>query len=80
LLNNVLKHAHATEATVNITGYEHYLDLTVEDNGVGFIKKTMQHNMGLSTISHRVQALAGAFTIDSSPGNGTTINIEIPLI
>lgn len=79
LINNILKHANATEATVNITGYHKHIDITIEDNGKGFNKVTQQYNMGLNTINSRILALKGSIAIDTAIGKGTTINIEIPL-
>lgn len=78
LLSNMLKHANATEATVSLTGYEDYIDITVEDNGNGFSRDMQTSGLGLSAIASKTEAFSGTFTVDSSPGNGTTINIEIP--
>lgn len=80
LLNNTLKHAKATEATVSITGYDHLLDITVEDNGVGFNKNKASNSVGLAAIESRIQELTGVLSIDTAPGKGTTINIEIPIV
>ncbi len=82
LINNIIKHANATEASVIITGYDHMLDIIVEDNGKGFnVKKLKNKGLGLDTIKKRVENMKGNFTIDSNlDKGGCSISIEIPLI
>lgn len=81
LLSNVVKHAHATHASVNLTAYDDFLNIIVEDNGVGFDTKNLpkKEGMGLSSIEIRVEKLNGSFEADSFPNHGSTINIDIPL-
>lgn len=82
LLNNLLKHAQATEACLQFVQHEQELLLTFEDNGRGFDVASalrQQSGIGLSNLRYRVEdALQGKLHIDSSPGRGTTISIEIP--
>ncbi len=80
LLNNIIKHAHATHATINLTSYDENLNIMVEDNGKGFNATVLPETegMGLSNIEKRIENLDGTFEIDSHPGRGTTINIDIP--
>lgn len=82
LLSNIVKHAQATEASVSLTAYEQFINLMIEDNGVGFesIKLPESDGMGLSSIEKRIENLDGTFEIDSQIGYGTTINIDIPLL
>lgn len=82
LINNIIKHAHATEASVIITGYDHMLDIIVEDNGKGLDVNVKKHNgTGLINIKKRVENMNGTFTIDSNPQKGgCSISIEIPLV
>ncbi len=81
LLNNIIKHSKATNASISITGGPQSLDIMVEDNGQGFNYSTdFKNGMGLSSIKKKVESLNGRFFVDSSPGNGTTINLEIPTI
>ncbi|MCP3929249.1 MAG: tetratricopeptide repeat protein [Bacteroidetes bacterium] len=81
LLNNILKHAHATEITLQITELEDQLNIIVEDNGRGFDYDPANPNygMGLNNIQARVKHLGGSFEIDSSAGNGTSVILNIPL-
>ncbi|WP_194850621.1 tetratricopeptide repeat-containing sensor histidine kinase [Nonlabens antarcticus] len=82
LLSNIVKHAGASTASINIVGSDTSINLMVEDDGQGFIldrtKKT--DGMGLTSIEARVEDMDGQFEIDSNPGHGTTITIEIPFI
>jgi two-component system, NarL family, sensor kinase len=82
LLNNVIKHAGATKAIVQLIKYPDYINITVEDNGRGFeYQKTVEENkgIGLSSIVSRVNYLKGTMHIDAVPGRGTTIIIDIPM-
>lgn len=79
LLNNVLKHAAATEVLVQINRHDKLLSLTVEDNGKGFMPEGLSVGMGLTSIEMRVQALSGKMEIHSVPGRGTSVFIQLPL-
>ncbi|HUR67076.1 MAG TPA: sensor histidine kinase [Chitinophagaceae bacterium] len=80
LINNVVKHAHATKGAVQLVGYTDYINLTVEDNGCGFQAGSHEKGgIGLGNVAARVEYLKGKMDIDSAPGKGTTIIIEIPL-
>jgi hypothetical protein len=82
LLSNVVKHAGATEASINIVGSKNTIDLMVEDNGSGFVSGSSKKSsgMGLYSIETRVEEMDGTFDIDSNSGHGTTITIEIPTL
>jgi len=79
LLNNILKHAEATEVTIQLLKIEHGVNIMVIDNGVGFDTENLvlEKGMGLKSVQARVEEMNGEFTIDSSKGNGTTITIEL---
>lgn len=80
LVNNIVKHANATEAIVQLMQNDNVLYLTVEDNGIGFDPlKIKKDSAGMSNIRSRVEFLSGTFEIDSTPDKGTSININIPL-
>lgn len=78
LLTNILKHAKATEASVQIFDMGDILQIIVEDNGVGFDTQTPISGIGIRNVISRVDFLKGVINIDSNK-NGTTIIIEIPL-
>lgn len=81
LIQNILKHAAASLALVQLSQHNEFLDITVEDNGVGMPEeKIKQGGIGLQSIKRRVQELQGNFHISSTPGSGTTIYIEFNLL
>lgn len=79
LLSNILKHANATEAIIQLTRLNGELNISVEDNGKGFDPEKIKYGMGIKNMEARVQALDGSFFIDSGKGNGTTVMIDLPV-
>ena len=81
LITNVIKHAEATEATINISHFDDNLNIIIEDNGKGFNFNNINLNngMGLSSIKKRIEHLDGNFQIDSVLKRGTSIIINIPV-
>ncbi|WP_042479795.1 tetratricopeptide repeat-containing sensor histidine kinase [Solitalea canadensis] len=79
LINNIIKHADASEALVQLSFQEDVLSITVEDNGKGFDLTTATNGAGLSSIQTRVAALGGSFELTGSINNGTTVFIEFDL-
>ena len=77
-VNNILKHAQATEINIQLIRQENNLTIMIEDDGKGFDMGSIKKNgRGLSNITTRAQWLNGTVAFDSSPGRGTTISIEI---
>ena len=67
--------------SIQLIKYPEYINLIVEDNGQGFDKhKAMEEKkgIGLGNVLSRVEFLKGTVDIDSAPGKGTTVIIEIP--
>ncbi|HVW98895.1 MAG TPA: sensor histidine kinase [Candidatus Babeliaceae bacterium] len=79
LLKNIVAHACATRALVQLTVNENVLALTVEDNGLGFTKNESAHGIGIHNLTTRVSGLHGHYTIESEQGQGTSIFIEFDL-
>ena len=81
LITNIIKHAEATKATINLTWYEKNLNIIIEDDGLGFDtnKINFQNSMGLSSIKTRIIHLKGTFNIDTTLGKGSSILIDIPI-
>jgi signal transduction histidine kinase len=77
LLHNVLKHAHATEATVQLVEHDDAVSLLVEDNGVGMTGDTPD-GQGLRTIRSRVAYRSGHLEISRRPEGGTMVVVEVP--
>ena len=74
LINNIIKHAKATEAWIDLLELENELLLEVKDNGVG-IEHSSKSGIGLKNIKKRVSNLKGTFSITSLEGTRITINI-----
>jgi len=79
-LTNVVLHAQASRVDVLISQRNGQVVATIEDNGVGFIPSsaTFEDHLGLFGMRERVEMLGGKFTVESSPGKGTTVNVEVP--
>lgn len=82
LITNVIKHARATTLTIHLVNHGDSLNLMVEDDGIGFDPKHISRRsdgMGISTIDKRVAHLNGSLEIESEPGKGTSVIIDLPL-
>ncbi|WP_343702789.1 7TM diverse intracellular signaling domain-containing protein [Chitinophaga sp.] len=78
LLQNILKHAGAGNVLLQLVELEDSCTLLAEDNGKGMHLPPEGAGF-LRSISAKVAYLEGAMNIDSSPGNGMLVNIELPL-
>jgi PAS domain S-box-containing protein len=78
-LNNALKHAHAREVQVRLHFGDAVTCLEVQDDGVGFELPAAQAGggLGLPGMVERVQKIGGRLTIDSAPGHGTKVSVEV---
>ncbi|TVT37840.1 hypothetical protein FNT36_22010 [Hymenobacter setariae] len=79
LAQNVLKHAHATEATLEVEVLASWIVLRVEDNGRGFDPTRTSDGLGLRTLRSRVALLGGEVHVTSAPGQGAQCFIRLPL-
>lgn len=77
-INNIAKHAKATEALVQMNTHDKNLLITIEDNGIGFNINNKYEGLGLKNIRSRVAFLNGDLNIDSND-TGTSIQINIDL-
>ncbi len=80
-INNVLKHAGATEIHISLEEIEHHLYFTIVDDGCGFDSTSAENHQGngLVNIKERVNLLNGYFELKTAPEKGTRIDIDIPL-
>ncbi|MBN2596115.1 MAG: hypothetical protein JXR82_04940 [Marinifilaceae bacterium] len=80
LINNTIKHANATEAFITIKGNTKVI-LYYQDNGSGFDSRKIslheKNGMGLLNIIDRVESIGGDCFIETNPGNGFAITIEL---
>jgi signal transduction histidine kinase len=80
-LANVRKHAAASQVTLTLSYLDDVVVLDVADDGVGFDPAATQaaaSGLGLRAMRERVTQLGGHLTIESAPGEGTTIAAELP--
>jgi signal transduction histidine kinase len=84
-LNNMVKHSHAKEFSVQLVRHPDVLMLMIEDDGVGFDPQKIKtdpakkNHLGLVNMSERVLSFNGKFLLDSHLGGGTEIIVEIPM-
>ncbi|HEX2995711.1 MAG TPA: PAS domain-containing protein, partial [Anaerolineales bacterium] len=82
LLFNVVKHAETLKARVNFERFDHQLRVTVSDEGKGFddvkVMKDPQIAHGLLIVRHRLNLLGCNMDVQSQPGKGTKVIIEVP--
>src|SRR5690606_727084 len=78
-LTNVAKHSGANEAKVTIARTHGALQLEVRDDGAGFDPANIRRGLGLLGIRERVEALAGAWALETAPGRGVAIRVTVPI-
>ncbi|HVP22108.1 MAG TPA: PAS domain S-box protein [Anaerolineaceae bacterium] len=81
-LTNVARHAGVKESSVRVWAKNGTLGLQIEDKGAGFDAKAAlasHTSSGLSGMQEQAELLGGQFTIESSPGAGALITVELPL-
>jgi signal transduction histidine kinase len=84
-ITNIIRHANARHARVQLTREPSRLTLLIQDDGRGFDigaaerESDGDHRWGLLGVKERVQLLGGTFGIESGVGSGTTVKVEIPV-
>ncbi len=79
LVTNILRHAKAEHVSVELYERDGRLVLAVEDDGVGFDPAAQSDGVGLTGMRERAALVDGTLTIDSEPGMGTHVVLEIPV-
>ncbi|MDX1350170.1 MAG: ATP-binding protein [Putridiphycobacter sp.] len=77
LIQNVLKHANATICTIQLAHTDKRLNISIEDDGIGFNVASNMNSQGLKSIKKRVEIMGGTIEIESTNNAGTLINITI---
>jgi signal transduction histidine kinase len=83
-LNNIVKHAQASEANIQVKRTADQVLLTIRDNGRGFTPGTAKSEserggFGVTGMAERARALGGEFTVQTAPGRGTVVSVRIQL-
>jgi PAS domain S-box-containing protein len=77
--SNILKHSHASEATISLVADDKKLFLEMQDNGIGFDQQTTKKGLGFNNIFNRVEFYQGSVQLTSVVGKGCTLQVEIPV-
>ncbi|WP_218082200.1 sensor histidine kinase [Anthocerotibacter panamensis] len=77
-LTNTRKHAHATQVWIVVQHRAYRLYLEVRDNGNGFDATMPRGGLGLAGMCERVEGLGGTLKIQTAPGAGTRVQVEVP--
>lgn len=79
-LNNCVKYARAGRVKVEVCKHGNHLELKVADDGEGFDPKLLPNDgLGMLTMRERTHLIGGQLDVNSGPGNGTTVRVEVPL-
>lgn len=78
-LTNVARHAHARHVSISLTREQQHICLQIRDNGCGFDASDRHTGLGIAGMRERAALLRGIITIESSPGQGTTVEVILPL-
>jgi signal transduction histidine kinase/ligand-binding sensor domain-containing protein len=81
-LNNIIKHAEATEANVTIKKDSPAMEMTIQDNGKGFNPDLATHDrsgFGWIGMTERARILGASLLLQSAPGKGTTVTVRVEL-
>lgn len=77
--HNVIKHARATELALDVTFADELLLVVIQDNGNGFQPDEKRNGNGLTNMQRRLADLGGTCEIQSRPGNGTRVILQLPI-
>lgn len=82
-VSNAVRHSGATQLRIDVVAGPRHVTGTVSDNGIGFDPGTLPESdqgLGLVGMQERASAVGGRLSIDSKPGDGTRVRVEIPAI
>jgi signal transduction histidine kinase len=79
-LANVRKHAQARRVNVVLSTADDRLHVLIRDDGNGFRLTEERHQFGLKTMRERAETVGGLLVVDSTPGKGTIVSLQLPLL
>ena len=77
-LNNVCRHARASSVEITVLAAGSRISVRIRDDGRGF-RTPRPNGLGLIGMQERAESLGGKLSVDSKPGQGTTIEVSLPL-
>jgi signal transduction histidine kinase len=78
-LNNIVRHAEATEVEFGMAVTDNNLDIVISDNGRGMQTAVEHEGHGLKNLSARMKQLGGCSRVESRAGGGTIVTVSLPL-
>ena len=78
-MNNIIKHAQASGATIRLSGLADKIVLTISDNGEGCDMLKENKGIGIINMKSRVESYHGTLAIETKPGKGYTLKVVLPL-
>jgi signal transduction histidine kinase len=78
-VNNIVKYSGTAEVDIHLFRYQQAIHLTIRDYGKGFDMQTRSSGNGLKNMRQRAADMKGDIRIESKPGEGTTIDLVVPL-
>ena len=82
-MNNIIKHAQAKEVNINLTYDNSIINLSIEDNGIGFDFESIKNSskgIGIKSMINRAKAIGAEIEVNSSPNNGTLLMVSVPFV
>ena len=79
-LNNIVKHAQASVLEIKFSKTDSFIKMQIKDNGIGFNVKNEKGGIGIRNMRKRTQLFNGIFILNSTPGKGCEIIIEMPFL
>jgi len=82
-MNNIIKHAQAKEVNINLTYDNSVINLSIEDNGIGFDFESIKNSskgIGIKSMINRAKAIGAEIEINSSSNDGTLLMVSVPFI
>lgn len=80
-LHNAIKYSGVDRFEASLTGSPNSIELRVHDSGAGFdVRRINGHGLGLTSMKERLRLISGKCSIESEPGQGTTVIARVPLI
>jgi len=77
-LANIARHSHAHRVDMSLVYNDDAVQLSVSDDGCGFDVNSKSHGMGLRSIRERISSVHGTVQIQSAPGHGTRLLVQVP--
>ena len=77
-LANIARHSQARRVDMSLVYNGDSIQLSIADNGCGFDMSSKSHGMGLRSIRERISSVHGTVQVQSAPGHGTRLLVQVP--